>query len=148
MQVPVEGKLVPAAEYYRDHLKEFQRDMHRYAATLDAFDNLNNITESQKQDAADIKATGRQADFDAETRKAHRAFDRALFTQAIVDAHAKNEEIFRRSYGGVNLAKAKLTIHLGAPVNFTAPPELVNTFKSAKRHTFEIISLGTPFTLR
>ena len=106
MQVPVEGKLVPAAEYYRDHLKEFQRDMHRYAATLDAFDNLNNITESQKQDAADIKATGRQADFDAESRKAPRAFDRALFTPAIVDAHAKNEEMFRRSYGGVNLAKA------------------------------------------
>jgi len=60
---------------------------------------------------------------------------------------ASVREALLAKYGGVNLAATKVVTHvLGAPCKIEASPEVVESFKKAKRVTFEVVAVGLPFS--
>jgi len=145
------GSAGKSAAFYNDKKNEvvLMRDAHILASAMDIAANGGHMTDLQRKDAAAIREKGEAALYDAEgTRDYQNKLVKSVLGDDVAVSYAQGESEFQDTYGGVNLAKAKIKVHLGQPIKFTASQKLVNMFKHSKSFSFAIISAGTPFILR
>ena len=146
----VEARVVgETGEIYYANQRYSEEQAHTLAWHALALSSRGYLSAEHLLQAAEVAADPTRSqelieEYQSGARAAHEALIKSVFNDEKSNM-ALNK--VNQTFGGIDLSKAKINVHVGQPVEFKVSPQIVQMFKDAKSFSFNILAVGKPFVL-